>query len=293
MPKSAAATLSPIPARTSTAASRTPAVPSYLAPWRFCGRLLRLHAGGHSSRPDDDDPGAGPVLRRHVTVQVRAQHDDDVVRLHGGRRHRLRAVGLVDGVERRRHVLRRPVRPVRPRGRRDERLHLRHVPDDVRRDHRRADQRRDRRPGEVLGLGGVPADLGDAGLLPARPHGVQLHRLGPDLQPDRRPGLRRRHRGPHQRRRGRPGARGRRGQAPRLAQGQDAAAQPDAHDAGRGPAVGRLVRLQRRLDRLRDHLRRRTRTPSSSSSTPRPAGRSPTPRWPRWPPSSAGSSWSG
>ena len=36
-----------------------------------------------------------------------------------------------------------------------------------------------------------------------------------------------------------------------FAQGADAAAQPDAHDDRRRPAVVRLVRLQRRLDRLR------------------------------------------
>ena len=33
-------------------------------------------------------------------LEVRAEHDDDVVRRVGGRRHRLRAVGLVDGLGR-------------------------------------------------------------------------------------------------------------------------------------------------------------------------------------------------
>ena len=87
-------------------------------------------------------------------------------------------------------------------------------------------------------------------LLPDGAHGLQLHRRLAHLRPDRRPGLRRRHRGPHQRRcrRARPGAPAR--QAHRLAQGPDASAQPDPDHARRRPAVVRLVRLQRRLDRL-------------------------------------------
>ena len=61
--------------------------------------------------------------------------------------------------------------------------------------------------------------------------------------------LRRWHRGAHQRRCRRPGPGHRAGQADRLAQGPDAAAQPDPGDARRRPAVVRLVRLQRRLRR--------------------------------------------
>ena len=51
-------------------------------------------------------------------------------------------------------------------------LRVRRVPAHLRRHHRRADQRRGRRPPQVLGVAGVPARLGDALLLPARPHGV-------------------------------------------------------------------------------------------------------------------------
>ena len=46
------------------------------------------------------------------------------------------------------------------------------LPADVRHHHRRADQRRDRRPGQVRRLGGVHRRLGDARLLPGRPLGV-------------------------------------------------------------------------------------------------------------------------
>ena len=101
----------------------------------------------------------------------------------------------------------------------------------------------------------VPA-VGPHRLLPAGPHGVQLHRGLAHLWPHRRAGLRRRHGGPHQRRCRGPGARAPARQAHRLAQGPDASAQPDADDARRGHAVARLVRLQRRLDRLRHDLRR-------------------------------------
>ena len=112
--------------------------------------------------------------------------------------------------------------------------------------------RRDRRPREVLGLDRVRAALGHAVLLPDRPHGVE--RTGDSAasaRPPRRTGLRRRHGGAHQRRYRRPGARADHRQAHRLRQGADAAAQPDADHDRRRPAVVRLVRLQRRLDRLR------------------------------------------
>ena len=57
-------------------------------------------------------------------------------------------------------------------------------------------------------------------------------------------------------------------QARRLHEGADEAAQPDAHHDRRRPPVVRLVRLQRRLDRL--HGRRPTKR-TSRSSTRRPA----------------------
>ena len=238
-----------------TVVTATRTTPSNV-PWRFCGRLLRLHAGGDCLRPDDDGARAGPVLRRHVAIQVRAQHDDDVVHRRGDRRHPVRRGRLVDGLRRGRHVLRQPVRAALARRRHHRQLHLRDVPDDLRDHHRRADQRRGRGPAEVLGLGGLPAAVGRHRLLPDGAHGVQLHRRLAHLRPDRRAGLRRRHRGPHQRRRRGPGARAAARQAHRLAQGPDASAQPDADHARRGHAVAGLVRLQRRLHRLRHDLRR-------------------------------------
>ena len=76
-----------------------------------------------------------------------------------------------------------------------------------------------------------------------------------------------------------PGAGAAARQAHRLAPRADASAQPDADHARRRHAVARLVRLQRRLDRLRHHVRRGPEH-SSRSSTPRPAAPSPTPRSP-------------
>ena len=104
----------------------------------------------------------------------------------------------------------------------------------------------------------LPA-VGRHRLLPDGAHGLQLHRRLAHLRPHRRAGLRRWHRGPHQRRRRGPGARAAARQAHRLAAGADASAQPDADHARRGHAVARLVRLQRRLDRLRHDASTRTR----------------------------------
>ena len=75
--------------------------------------------------------------------------------------------------------------------------------------------------------------------------------------------LRRRHRRPHQRRGRRPGRRLHDRQARRLRQGGVHAALADADDGRRRAAVGRLVRLQRRLRRSRPATRR-----CSPSSTP-------------------------
>ena len=95
-------------------------------------------------------------------------------------------------------ALRQPVRPVRPHGHPARQLRLRGVPADLRGDHRGADQRRDRRPREVLVLAGVPAALGDAVLLPAGPHGVgrrlPQRRRGRPRRPDLRRHRRRRRR---------------------------------------------------------------------------------------------------
>ena len=66
--------------------------------------------------------------------------------------------------------------------------------------------------------------------------------------------LRRRHRGAHQRGRGRSGRCLYGGQTHRLRQGINGAAQPDVDDGGRCAAVGRLVRLQRRLGTRSERL---------------------------------------
>ena len=65
-----------------------------------------------------------------------------------------------------------PFTPVRPQGRRVGLVRRGLLPAHLRGDHRGADLRRHRRPGEAVVLGGVPAALGHAVLLPARPHGL-------------------------------------------------------------------------------------------------------------------------
>ena len=70
------------------------------------------------------------------------------------------------------------------------------------------------------------------------------------LRPHRRPGLRRRHGGPHQRRCRRPGPRAAASASASAGQGPMRPHNLTAHHARRRPAVVRLVRLQRRLDRL-------------------------------------------
>ena len=202
-------------------------------------------------RPHDDHTRARPVLRRHDALQVRPQHDDDVVRRHGGRRHRVRAVGMVDVLRARRAPRRpvlQPVQPVRAEGRRVGLLHRRLLPADLRLDHRRADLRRHRRPREAVVVDRVPAAVGHPLLLPPGAHGLG-RRL--DLAAPGGPGLRGRHRRAHQRRCGRRRPRAHHRQARRLRPRPDEAAQPHPHDDRCRPAVVRLVRLQRRFDRLR------------------------------------------
>ena len=85
--------------------------------------------------------------------------------------------------------------------------------------------------------------------------------------------LRRRHRGAHQRRYRRPGGRAHGRQAHRLRQGADAAPLAHPDDDRRLAAVGRLVRLQRRIEPRSDR-RRRARDGQLRSSPP-PARRCP------------------
>ena len=193
----------------------------------------RVHDPLRLPRPPHDDSRPGAVLRRHDPDQVRPQHDDDVLRRHGRRRHHLRPLRLLDVLRHREHRRhhRQPVpalRPVRPPGlgrqpvrlrglRQHPRARLRRVPADLRRHHRRPHQRCGRRPGEVLDVAGLRRAVGDLLLLPDRPHGLgrrsPLRRRGQPVlarvRLDRRSGqrradrLRRRHGRPHQRRYGR------------------------------------------------------------------------------------------
>ena len=133
-------------------------------------------------------------------------------------------------------------------------VRVRDVPADVRGDHPGPDLGGDRRSRQVLELDAVRGPLGHPRLLPGGALGVRLRRLRRsrrhrrlDRQHARRARLRRWHGGAHQRRCGRSGAGHRAGQAPRLAAGADAPAQPAVRAARRGAAVVRLVRLQRRL----------------------------------------------
>ena len=94
---------------------------------------------------------------------------------------------------------------------------------------------------------------GLARLRADRALGVGRRRLDPRAGRAR---LRRRHGRPHQLRHRRPGRALRARQAPRLRQREHGAAQPDAERDRRVAAVGRLVRLQRRLRARRQRPRR-------------------------------------
>ena len=88
--------------------------------------------------------------------------------------------------------------------RHDPRERLHDLPDDLRDHHAGADQRRLRRPDEVLGDALVHGPVGDRRLRADRALGLGCRRL--DRRP-RRARLRRRHGGPHQLRHRRPGRR--------------------------------------------------------------------------------------
>ncbi|CPL20952.1 ammonium transporter [Bordetella pertussis] len=111
---------------------------------------------------------------------------------------------------------------------------------------------------------GVHGDLVHLCLYPDRAHGlVRLRNRAGPAQCPRRAGFRRRHRGAHQCGGGRTGRRVRGGPTHRLWPRSDAAAHPADDLHRRGAAVGRLVRLQRRL--VAGGQRRR---PPWRSSTP-------------------------
>ena len=126
----------------------------------------------------------------------------------------------------------------------DPRDRLHDVPDDLRDHHAGADRRSVRRSHEVLRdvrvHGAVVADR----LLADRALGLVALRLG---CAGRHPGLRRRHRRAYQRRHRRPDLRAGARQAQRLSRHQHGAVQPGLRGDRRVAAVGRLVRLQRRL----------------------------------------------
>ena len=180
-----------------------------------------------------------------------------------------------------------PFDAVLARRRHHRQLHLRDVPADLRDHHRRADQRRGRRPDEVLGLGGLRADLGAARPTSRWP-------TWSSAAPRTRSIC------------GRIGA-------------QDYAGGTAVHiNAGMAGLVLAVLHRQARRLRPRTPIRPHNLTltmlgagllwigwygfnvgsivfgdvdrrgATSPSSSPRPAAPSPTPRWPPWPRSSAG-----
>ena len=239
-------------------------------------RRHRLAAG--SLRPGAaDGTRARAVLRRDGALQERAEHDDDDLRRARRDHDHLGPRRLLDRLRRRRRLgtRRRSAAVLRAAvpGRRERRQladrpdhPVRDVPGPVLRDHRSPRLRRHRRPGQVRRLDRVRLRLDRPGLRadralglrlrPRRPHGWLAGQPGRDHRLRRRDGRR------DLLGRIGPGARHGRGHPGRVRQGRDAAAQPDPGDAGRRPAVVRLVRLQRRVrprrqprgrGRVRDH----------------------------------------
>ena len=219
-------------------------------------------------------PGPGPLLRRHGPREVRSEHDDDEfgalawsASSGSSTATRWPSATTIGG-----GLLGKPDRVLRSQGllhrsRTSSQFGLVFTdPVDgvfvafqarLRDHHCRADLRRDRRPGAVRSAGCCSAGSGPRVVYFPVAHWVFAFDSGVEERPGRLDRqrrrawspdrLRRRHRGAHQRRcrRPRPGHRAR--QAPRLAQGPDAAAQPAPRDDRGRPAVVRLVRLQRRL----------------------------------------------
>ena len=164
-------------------------------PPRSRHRRHRLAARRDRPRPADD-PGPGPVLRRHGPHEERPEHADDELRVdrpgHGGVAGRRLLARLRRRRRRRAHRRPGPRRHGGPRpgqrARHGPHAPLRHLPAHLRDHHRRADQRRDRRPGEVRGMAGLRAGLGAARIRSRRALGVGPGRLDPGAP--RRPRLR-------------------------------------------------------------------------------------------------------
>ena len=132
----------------------------------------------------------------------------------------------------------------RERGQGDPRAGVRGVPDDLRGDHRGADHRRPGRARALFGDDAVRIAVADDRLRPAGAHGVGVGWVPVRPGRDR---LRRRHGGAYQFGHCRPGRGRLRGPAHRAFEGADAAPFAGADHDRRGTAVGRMVRLQRRL----------------------------------------------
>ena len=137
-------------------------------------RRHRLDADLDRARPDDDDPGAGAVLRRHGPQDERAGDGDAELRDHlprhrpmdGDRlQHRLHAGDPVFRRAQPVHAGRHGDRFGQRTGQDDPRIGLHDVPDDVRDHHAGADLRRLRRPHEVFRADVVHRAVVGAGLL--------------------------------------------------------------------------------------------------------------------------------
>ncbi len=231
---------------------------------RICFDLRRP---GHA-----DDAGAGLLLRRHGPAQEHPGHPDAVLRDPVPGERAMGALRLQPGVLARKLVHRRALVDRPERGRRgaesglcgdDPAPGVHDFPGDVRGHHAGLDHRGVRRADEVLRVPALHAALGDAGLRPGLPLGLGSRRLAAQHG---RAGFRGRDGGAHHR--GRLGAGDGAGDRPaeRIQRRSQSAAQPAADGAGRGPAVVRLVRVQRRQravrrragrQRLRGHEHRR------------------------------------
>ncbi len=159
-------------------------------------RRHRVDAHIRRAGPDDDDPGAGAVLRRHGAQEECRRHRDDELRRHLPGHDHFRGSDLQHGVPRRFTLYRRPRshvpqgyperhRPWRHRqsesaGRDDpgERLYL--LPDDVCDHHAGADRGRLCRADEVLGDALVHRPVGHFRLCADRALGLGTgrHLLG-------------------------------------------------------------------------------------------------------------------
>ncbi len=152
----------------------------------------------------------------------------------------------------------RPVRHHDHHLRHDPDPGVRHLPADLRHHHDGPGERGDRRAGQVQRLVRVRVPVGDVRLRPDRALGLLLRRR--ERWMDRRPAgcarLRRRHGSRDQLGCGRPGD-GDRDRSPAgLEARPDAPAQPAVRPAGCGPAVVRLVRLQRGVGARGQHAGR-------------------------------------